>query len=331
MIKNNLINDIIAATGNKLASTADESKILNNKYAFNTDIPALNIAMTGDIDGKIQSGLLMIAGPSKHFKTCYMLKICASFIEQNPDGLMVLFDSEGGASINYLKAFGIPMEKVIHIPISNIEELKTQHLRVLKKLNRGDKVIFAVDSIGNLASLKETDDAEEGKTVADMTRAKQLKSYGRIITPELINKDLFMIAVNHTYKTMELYSKDVVGGGTGLYYSANDIWIVGRSQEKDGDELVGYTFTIKIEKSRSVVEQSKIPITVKFDGGIDKYSGLLDIALEGQFIIKPSNGWYQLPDTEQKVRAKDIAPLLDNVLDNPDFKQYVRDLYKLHD
>lgn len=213
MIKNNLINEIIAATGNKLASTADESKILNDKYSFNTDIPALNIALSGDIDGTVNSGLLMIAGPSKHFKTCYMLKICSSYLEKNPDGLMVLFDSEGGSSINYLKTFGIPMEKVVHIPVSNIEELKTQHLRVLKKLNRGDKVIFAVDSIGNLASLKETDDAEEGKNVADMTRAKQLKSYGRIITPELTNKDLFMIAVNHTYKTMEMYSKDVVGGG----------------------------------------------------------------------------------------------------------------------
>lgn len=136
-----------------------------------------------------------------------------------------------------------------------------------------------------------------------------------------------------TVENAEAYVTEngVVNHNTGLYYSANDIWIVGRSQEKDGDELVGYTFTIKIEKSRSVIEQRKIPITVTFDGGIDKYSGILDIALEGQFIIKPSNGWYQLPDTEQKVRVKDIAPLLDKVLDNPDFKEYIRQQYKLHD
>jgi hypothetical protein len=105
----------------------------------------------------------------------------------------------------------------------------------------------------------------EGKSVGDMSRAKQIKSLFRMVTPHLTMKNIPMVVVNHTYKTLELYSKDVVGGGTGSYYSADNIFILGRQQEKDGTELLGYNFIINVEKSRYVREKAKIPVTVKFD------------------------------------------------------------------
>ena len=107
-----------------------------------------------------------------------------------------------------------------------------------------------------------------------------------------------MIVVNHTYKEIGMFPKDIVGGGTGSYYSADTIWILGRQQDKDGTEVVGYNFIINVEKSRYVREKSKIPVTVSFDGGINKWSGLLDIALEGNFVTKPSNGWYAKVDQD---------------------------------
>ena len=96
-----------------------------------------------------------------------------------------------------------------------------------------------------------------------------------MVTPHLSLKDTPMVVVNHTYKTMELYAKDVVGGGTGSYYAADNIFILGRQQEKDGTEVIGYNFIINVEKSRYVREKSKIPVTVKHDGGISKWSAIV--------------------------------------------------------
>ena len=140
-----------------------------------------------------------------------------------------------------------------------------------------------------------------------------------------------MVVVNHTYKTLELYSKDVVGGGTGSYYSADNIYILGRQQDKDGQELMGYNFIINVEKSRYVKEKSKIPITVAFEGGIQKYSGLIEVALEGGFVVKPSNGWYSKVDRETgeigpKHRLADThtGKFWDELLNSEEFNEYVR-------
>jgi hypothetical protein len=151
-----------------------------------------------------------------------------------------------------------------------------------------------VDSVGNLASKKEVDDALDGKSVADMTRAKQMKSLFRMITPHLTIKDIPAIVVNHTYMEIGMFPKAIVSGGTGIYYSADNIFIIGRQQEKTGSDITGYNFIINVEKSRYVREKSKIPVEVSFEGGISKWSGLLDMALESGHVVKPSNGWYQI-------------------------------------
>jgi hypothetical protein len=188
-----------------------------------------------------------------------------------------------------------------------------------------------------LASKKEVDDALEGKSVADMSRAKQIKSLFRMVTPHLSMKDIPMIVVNHTYKEIGLYPKDIVGGGTGSYYSADNIFIIGRQQEKEGTEIVGYNFIINVEKSRYVKEKSKIPVSVSFDGGISKWSGLLDLALESGHVIKPSNGWYSKVDLEtgeveeKKYREKDTdtKDFWLPVLKQKSFQDFVENKYRV--
>ena len=144
-----------------------------------------------------------------------------------------------------------------------------------------------------------------------MSRAKALKGLFRMITPYLNMKDIPLLAVNHTYKEIGLFPKDVVSGGTGIYYSADNIWIIGRQQDKQGTEIKGYHFVINVEKSRYVREKSKIPISVSWDGGVQRWSGILDIAIAGNYVAKPSNGWYCRVDRstgellEPKVREKD--------------------------
>jgi len=198
--------------------------------------------------------------------------------------------------------------------------------------------MIIIDSIGNLASKKEVEDAIEGKSVADMTRAKQLKSLFRMITPHLSLKDIPMVVINHTYKTMELYAKDVVGGGTGSYYGSDNIWILGRQQDKDGTEIQGYHFVINVEKSRYVKEKSKIPITVSFNGGINRWSGLLDVALDGGYIAKPKAGWYAVVDKttgelqQPNMRAADIVNNKEfwmKIFETTDFARYIENRYKI--
>jgi RecA/RadA recombinase len=314
-----------------------DSKFFQKKDMIPTSIPAINIALSGKLDGGLTPGLTMWAGPSKHFKTAFSLLMAKSYLDKYPDAALLFYDSEFGTPQSYFDSFGIDSKRVIHTPLTNIEQLKFDVMTQLEGVERSDHLIIIIDSIGNLASKKEVEDALEGKSVADMSRAKQIKSLFRMITPHLSLKDIPMIVVNHTYKTMELYSKDVVGGGTGSYYAADNIFILGRQQEKEGTEVVGYNFIINVEKSRYVREKSKIPVTVRHDGGISRWSGLLDMALESGHVIKPSNGWYSRvnKDTgeveDQKFRAAqcDTKEFWLPILQSTSFQEWVKTTYQV--
>ena len=314
-----------------------DSKFFQKKDMIPTSIPAINIALSGKLDGGLTPGLTMWAGPSKHFKTAFSLLMAKSYLDKYPDAALLFYDSEFGTPQSYFDSFGIDSKRVIHTPLTNIEQLKFDVMTQLEGVERSDHLIIIIDSIGNLASKKEVEDALEGKSVADMSRAKQIKSLFRMITPHLSLKDIPMIVVNHTYKTMELYSKDVVGGGTGSYYAADNIFILGRQQEKEGTEVVGYNFIINVEKSRYVREKSKIPVTVRHDGGISRWSGLLDMALESGHVIKPSNGWYSRvnKDTgeveDQKFRAAqcDTKEFWLPILQTSSFQEWVKTTYQV--
>jgi RecA/RadA recombinase len=302
---NELIDKLKKNSTIKDTSVLSESKFFNAKDMIQTSVPMINVALSGKLDGGLIPGLTVFAGPSKHFKTAFALLLAKSFLEKYSDGIVLFYDSEFGSPQGYFDSFGIDTKKVLHTPITDIEQLKHDAMAQLNNLERGDHVIIIIDSVGNLASKKEVDDALDGKSVADMSRAKQLKSLFRMVTPHLTLKDIPMVVVNHTYKEIGLYPKDIVSGGTGIYYSANNIYIVGRQQEKDGTEVTGYNFIINVEKSRSVKEKSKIAIEVSYEGGISKWSGLMDVALDGGFVTKPSNGWYSKAGSDEKVRMKD--------------------------
>jgi len=320
----------------KDSSVLSQSKFFTKKDMISTSIPVINVALSGRLDGGFTPGITMWAGPSKHFKTAFSLLMAKSYLDKYPDAALLFYDSEFGTPQGYFDTFGIDQDRVLHTPIKDVEELKFDIMQQLNSVERGEHLMVIIDSIGNLASKKEVEDAMEGKSVADMSRAKQMKSLFRMVTPHLTIKDIPMIVVNHTYKEIGLYPKDIVGGGTGSYYSADTIWILGRQQEKTGTEITGYNFIINVEKSRFVREKSKIPVTVSFDGGINKYSGLLDVALEGNFVQKPSNGWYAKVDQEtgeigDKKRFDDTQTpeFWNDILVNEKFKEYVRKKYEI--
>ena len=215
------------------------SKFFTKKDMISTSIPMVNVALSGRLDGGLTPGLTMWAGPSKHFKTAFSLLMAKSYMDKYEDSVMLFYDSEFGTPQSYFDTFGIDTERVLHTPLTDIEQLKFDIMKQLEGFERGEHIIIVIDSIGNLASKKEVDDALEGKSVADMSRAKQVKSLFRMVTPHLSLKDIPMVVVNHTYKEIGMFPKDIVGGGTGSYYSADNIFILGRQQEKDGTELTG--------------------------------------------------------------------------------------------
>ncbi|AAQ17671.1 UvsX [Aeromonas phage Aeh1] len=287
-----LMSKLAGTSSNKMSSVLADSKFFNDKDCVRTRVPLLNLAMSGELDGGLTPGLTVLAGPSKHFKSNLSLVFVAAYLRKYPDAVCIFFDNEFGSTPGYFESQGVDISRVIHCPFKNIEELKFDIVKKLEAIERGDRVIVFVDSIGNAASKKEIDDAIDEKSVSDMTRAKQIKSLTRMMTPYLTVNDIPAIMVAHTYDTQEMYSKKVVSGGTGITYSSDTVIIIGRQQEKDGKELLGYNFVLNMEKSRFVKEQSKLPLEVTFQGGINTYSGMLDIALEVGFVVKPSNGWF---------------------------------------
>jgi RecA/RadA recombinase len=321
----------------KDSAILSKSKFFNAKDMIPTAVPIINVALSGKLDGGLTPGLTMWAGPSKHFKTAFSLLMAKSYLDKYPDAALLFYDSEFGTPQSYFDSFGIDTSRVLHTPLTDIEQLKFDVMAQLTQLERGDKLIIVIDSIGNLASKKEVEDALAEKSVADMSRAKQVKSLFRMVTPHLSMKDIPMVVVNHTYMEIGMFPKAIVGGGTGSYYSADNIFILGRQQEKEGTEITGYNFIINVEKSRYVKEKSKIPVSVSFDGGISTWSGLLDLAVESKHVVKPSNGWYshcnvetgEVEDKKYRVKDTDTKEFWMPILKQKSFREFIENKYQI--
>jgi RecA/RadA recombinase len=197
----------------KEADVLSESDFYSDKDITPTPVPMINVALSGSIDGGLTSGLTVLAGPSKHFKTSFALLMAASYLKKHKEAVLMFYDSEFGSPQQYFESFGIDTSRVLHIPIKNVEELKFDLVNQLDQIDRKDKVVIVIDSVGNLASKKELEDALNEKSVADMTRAKALKGLFRMTTPYLTMKNIPLIAINHTYQEIGLFPKAIVSGG----------------------------------------------------------------------------------------------------------------------
>lgn len=320
----------------KATSVLSESKFYTDIDETSTEIPAINIALSGSINGGLKSGITTICGLSRHFKTMYGMILAAAYLKKHKDAVFIFYDNEFGANSDTMVSLGIDTTRVLHTPITDIEELTFDIVKQLNGINRGEKVFIMIDSIGNLASKKEVENAENEKSTLDMTRQKMLKSMYRIITPYLKIKDIPLVQVAHIYMSLDLYPKPIISGGQGILLASDTAWIITKSQEKEGTEQVGSNFTIKVEKSRFVKEKTAIPITVKFEGGLSRYTGLLDIALESSLVIKPNMGWYSRVDDNGEIEAKkwrakdtDCSEFWQPLLKSNKFNSYIESTYKL--
>ena len=311
----------------------EENCIANQKddNFIQTRIPMLNLALGGSVDKGLGAGVTVFAGPSKHFKTSYGLECMSAFQKKYKDGMCVYLDSEFG-SMDVLDNFDIDRNRVLHIPIVDIEELKFNVVSILNDISRDDRLFLFVDSVGNLASRKEIEDMEAGKSTTDMTRAKALKSFFRVITPKIMLNNVYTYFIAHTYDTQEIFSKKIVSGGQGITYSANTAIIVGKSQVKNGTELNGFQFTLNIDKSRTIKEKAKIPIVVTFEDGILPYSGLSEVAVELGIVQKVKRRSNMLVFKDVEIKEKESGTAKEfwvKVFKESNLKEEIEKKYKL--
>ena len=328
-------------------SILSKSVFNNNEDFIPTSVPMFNVGLSGKLDGGFGPGIIEFVAESKSFKTGFALMLVKAYQTMYPDAVILFFDSEHGSS-SFFDTFDINTDNVIHIPIFNIEQLKIKVSQYLEQIERGDKVIGLVDSIGTLPSTKEVEDAVAGKDTTDMTRARAMNSFFRTIQPLISFKGIPFVIINAFYSTMETYSKNIVKGGQNATLSPNIIFFITKSQVRDNaKKLIGWSFNVRVLKSRYVKENAVFPITITYDGGVYINSGILEVAVHLGFVIKPKMGFYALkgtkPELNEKkstknndvyeipcVREKDLTQeFYDALLNDPEFKEAVRKMYSL--
>ena len=331
-----LMDKILASNTIKGADILSQSKFFVEEF-YDTQIPALNIALSARIDGGLSKGSTVIAGDSKTFKTMFMLRTVKSYMDAKPNAIFVFYDNEFGTNNDNFASVGIDTTRVIHKPITNIKELKDDIYQLAVDLTESEDIIIGIDSLGSIASKKEQDDALTGSEKADMTRAKQIKSFWRLINPYLNIKKIPLLAIGQTYDSQEFIPKTIIGGGTGMEYFPNNTWLITKSQVKTADKktFLGSIFTVNVHKGRLTREKSQFKIRVLFDKGIDKYSALVDIAYNLGFIEKTKIGrktaYYPIGKEELTMTEEDTScrEFWDDILSDQKFKDAVYDRYSL--
>lgn len=270
---------------NKLHGTAklieDTSYFTEGITFYKTAIPVLNLIFSGLFSGGLHGGMTVFAGPSRHFKTNFGLVTMKAFLDADPENYVMFYDSERGLSKTQLEEHGIDMSRVVYDEITYVEDVAQKMTSLLNDLEKKAKIMFFVDSVGNLPSLSELEKAVDGKITADMQRAKTIKSFCRLVSGSLKFKEIPCVVIAHTYNTLEMFSKPVVSGGTGLQYSPDNVILISRSQEKDeNDVFAGWRFNLLAEKSRFIQERSKFSVTVTYEDGIHRFSGLIGLLVE---------------------------------------------------
>lgn len=288
------MNDLLKQlkSDKKLEAQYLDEVVATPKRFVKCDIPAFNLMLSGKYHGGFYAGITTVAAPSRHFKTMIMLYAMSKFLQEDEKNVAIFFDSENGASADAFDFYGIDRSRVINLSIMNIEELSFKMMNVLdKQLNESHtgKVFIGIDSIGNLASKKEVDNAIEENAAKDMTRAQVLKSFFRIVTPYVTKYKIPFWSIGHVYSELGVYPKTVMSGGQGPLLSSDTVLFITKSTNKDGKVIEGFNFNMSAHKSRFIREGSRIPLTVTFENGIDRASGLLEMGLALGCIEKRGN------------------------------------------
>ncbi len=297
-----LLKDLAKASGNDLAGVVSDGIVAGDVDGYiDTGSYIFNALVSGDIYRGIPSNkITALAGESATGKTFFALGMVQKFLEDNPEGNVVYFESESALTQEMLEERGVDTSRILLVPVTTIEEFRTQAVNIIdgfEKQRKGDeKLFFVLDSLGMLSTIKETEDIGSGKNVRDMTKAQVIKGTFRVLTLKLGKVGIPMIVTNHTYDVIgSMFPQKEMGGGSGLKYAASSIIYLSKKKEKDGTEIIGNIIHCKNHKSRLTVENKMVDVRLTYDKGLDRYYGLLDLALK-YGIFKQTSTRIELPD-----------------------------------
>jgi RecA/RadA recombinase len=272
----------------------------------------LNAVLSGSLYGGVPDNkITAFAGESATGKTYFVLGVVRAFLQANPQGGVVYYDTEAAVTKKMMEERGIDTNRVIISEPDTIQKFKTHALKMIDAYDKQpeDKrppMMFVLDSLGLLSTSKEMEDSLEGKDTRDMTKAQLIKAAFRVLTLKLAKVKVPMLVTNHVYDLVGSYvPMKELGGGTGLKYAASTIAMLTKKKEKDSTgEIVGNIIKVKMYKSRLSKEHQTVEVLLTYDKGLDRYYGLLDLA-EKYEIIKKVSTRYELPDGT-KVFGKEI-------------------------
>jgi RecA/RadA recombinase len=303
------LKDIVKEIGDdftQLAADIDEEEqyIDTGSYIFNG-------LVSGSIFGGVSSNkITAIAGESSTGKTFFSLAVVKNFLDNNPDGYCLYFDTEAAVNKSLLESRGVDLNRTVVVNVVTIEEFRTKALKAVDKylqmpMDERKPCMFVLDSLGMLSTEKEIRDALDDKQVRDMTKSQLVKGAFRMLTLKLGQANVPLIVTNHTYDVIGAYvpTKEM-GGGSGLKYAASTIIYLGKKKEKDGKEVIGNIVKAKTHKSRLSKENKQVEIRLYYDErGLDKYYGLLELGEIGG-LWKNVAGRYEM--NGKKIYAKQI-------------------------
>ena len=313
---NDFLKDIIKETGNEYASlVADGVEAGDTDTFIDTGSYIFNALLSGSIYGGLPSNkITALAGESATGKTFFLMGIVKNFLDANPESGVVYFESESAITKQMVIDRGIDPNRMIIVPVTTVQEFRTQALKVLDRYMQQDvdvrrPMFMCLDSLGMLSTTKEVEDTADGKETRDMTRAQVLKAAFRVLTLKLGKSKVPMVVTNHTYDVVgSMFPTKEMGGGSGLKYAASSIVYLSKKKEKDGTEVIGNIVHCKNHKSRITVENKMVDVRLTYNKGLDKYYGLLDLALK-YGIFKSVSTRIELPDgTKQYAKTINNDP-----------------------
>ena len=290
------IKDLVKASGNEYANIVAEGVAAGDVDSFvDTGSYIFNALLSGSLYGGLPANkITAIAGESATGKTFFALGMCKQFLEDNPDSAVIYFESESAITKEMIEERGIDSNRMIIVPVVTVQEFRQQSISILDKYLETDEskrppMMFCLDSLGMLSTTKEIEDTAAGKETRDMTRAQIVKGAFRVLTLKLGRAKVPMIVTNHTYDVIgSMFPTKEMGGGSGLKYAASSIIYLSKKKEKEGTEVIGNIIHCKNAKSRLTVENRIVDVRLTYDKGLDRYYGLLDLALDSGVFEKQS-------------------------------------------
>ena len=297
------LKDIAKTAGNEYAALVSEGVEAGDVDSFiDTGSYIFNALLSGSIYGGLPANkITAVAGESATGKTFFVMGMVKSFLDSNPDAGVLYFESESAITKQMVIDRGIDPSRMVILPVTTVQEFRTQAIKVLDAFlaqNESERkpLMMCLDSLGMLSTTKEVEDTAEGKETRDMTRAQVLKAAFRVLTLKLGKAKVPMVVTNHTYDVVgSMFPTKEMGGGSGLKYAASSIVYLSKKKDKDGTEVVGNIVHCKNAKSRLTIENKMVDVRLSYDRGLDRYYGLLDLALK-YGIFKSVSTRIELPD-----------------------------------